>query len=130
MKSAALVTDCNHPHLTDDDRLLVPVLHEMGVEASAVQWDSKSTDWESFDACVIRSCWDYHLRINEFLQWLRHLESHRVSIWNPIETVRWNHHKRYLKDLERRGVPIVPTYLVGEQSDVALRDIVGALRMG
>jgi glutathione synthase/RimK-type ligase-like ATP-grasp enzyme len=32
-----------------------------------------------------------------------------VELWNPAHTLRWNTDKRYLTDLERAGVPTVPT---------------------
>lgn len=128
MRSVALATDRNHPHLSHDDQLLLPILHEMGFEACPVQWDSQDTDWERFDTCIVRSCWDYHLRISEFLQWSQHLGDRHVRVWNPIEIIRWNHHKRYLKDLEQKGIPIVPTYLVERDSVKSLKDILEVCR--
>jgi len=121
----ALVTDRQHG-LTSDDRLLLPVLEEQGFDASVVQWDSEGTDWQRFDLCVLRSCWDYHLRIDEFLHWLSRLEGRGVRTANPIGTVRWNYHKRYLKELEQRGVTILPTLLVERYDTMEARE---ALRL-
>jgi glutathione synthase/RimK-type ligase-like ATP-grasp enzyme len=44
-----------------------------------------------------------------------------VPLYNPAGIVRWNTHKSYLRDLERRGVPIVPTEWLarGTMPDVA-----------
>jgi glutathione synthase/RimK-type ligase-like ATP-grasp enzyme len=60
-------------------------------------------------AVVVRSTWDYHLRPSEFLGWVSRLESHRTTLFNPPATLRWNHDKRYLRELEEAGVHIVPT---------------------
>ena len=117
-RTIALITDQESRDLTLDDQLLVPALYEQGFAVTAVQWDSKSTDWESFDLCILRSCWDYHVRIKEFLLWLQRLSERQVRISNPIPIVQWNYHKRYLKDLERRGIPIVPTHVV-EKAEVS-----------
>lgn len=57
---------------------------------------------------VIRSPWDYHLRPAEFLEVVKGIaESTRLE--NQLELVRWNASKTYLKDLDRAGVPTVPT---------------------
>jgi glutathione synthase/RimK-type ligase-like ATP-grasp enzyme len=124
-KRIALVTDQEWHDLSADDRVLLPVLRHVGYEVSAVPWDS-DVDWEAFDLCILRSCWDYHLRINEFLRWLDRLEERRVNIMNPISTVRWNHDKRYLKDLENRGIPIVPTFLPNGEVATSLKEIMTA----
>jgi hypothetical protein len=42
-----------------------------GIRAEAAVWSDQSIDWESYDAVVIRSCWDYHLRVAEFFHLAR-----------------------------------------------------------
>ena len=80
-------------------------------EARIAVWDDPNVDWGSFDLVVIRSTWDYHERRDEFIRWARRVEA--VSIlWNPIELIEWNTDKRYLIDLSRREIPIVPTRFV------------------
>ena len=118
----ALVTDREHG-LTPDDGLLLTTLQEEEFDVSVEQWDSEGTDWKQFDLCVLRSCWDYHVRIGEFLQWLTRLEGRGVNTMNPIQTVRWNHDKLYLKELERRGVPIVPTRVVDKPGEACLGEV-------
>ena len=58
--------------------------------------------------CLIRSVWDYHLRYDEFLAWLDSLPA-GMQVWNPPDVLLWNSHKGYLRELETKGVPIVPT---------------------
>jgi glutathione synthase/RimK-type ligase-like ATP-grasp enzyme len=76
------------------------------MEGRAVVWDDPSVPWESFDAIVLRSCWDYHLRIDEFTAWLARLEAIGARVVNPAAMVRWNLDKRYLRGL---AVPTVST---------------------
>ena len=38
---------------------------------------------------IVRSCWDYHLRLPEFLAWVSALESHDIELQNSAQLVRW-----------------------------------------
>jgi glutathione synthase/RimK-type ligase-like ATP-grasp enzyme len=108
----ALATYDRAPALAPDDQLLIPACAAAGVDAEAAVWASHDVIWETFDAVVVRSCWDYHLRYDEFRAWLERLDGSRLPVFNSIALIEWNSHKRYLVDLSRRGVPIVPTRLV------------------
>jgi glutathione synthase/RimK-type ligase-like ATP-grasp enzyme len=102
-----LVTYQKYPNLTDDDRPLIPALEALGQRAVPVIWDDPGVRWQDFETLVVRSCWDYHLRAGEFVQWLETIESLDVPLWNPVPVVRWNMHKRYLRELASHGV-LVP----------------------
>ena len=120
MRRVALATYESAPDLAPDDQPLVPALASVGVRAESAVWSDASLAWESYDAVVIRSCWDYHLRVAEFFAWLDRLESADVRVWNPPALVRWNADKRYLLDLARRGVATIPTMIAlrGRPRDV------------
>jgi len=120
MKRIALATSAKLPTLNDDDRLLIPALAELGLAAVPAVWDSPEMCWEEFQSVVVRSCWDYHHRREEFLAWVARLEHARVSVWNPPAVLRWNSHKGYLRDLAARGVPIVPTRWLERGTPVGL----------
>ena len=109
MKRIALATAAKLPTLNDDDALLIPALAELGFTAVPAVWDSPEVCWEAFQGVVVRSCWDYHHRLEEFLAWVTRLEGAGVPLWNPPAVLRWNSHKGYLRDLAARGVPVVPT---------------------
>jgi len=95
--------------LTPDDRILRDELQRCGFEAVTALWDAEDLRWESFDLVLIRSCWDYHLRCDEFIGRLEKMDRAGVTLWNPLPVVRWNAHKGYLRDLEAAGVAVVPT---------------------
>ena len=65
----ALVTYAQDPTLSRGDRLLGDALVRRGCDVQAVRWDDPAAEWASFDVCVIRSTWDYHHRLTEFLAW-------------------------------------------------------------
>jgi len=116
----ALATYSKLPTLNDDDRLLVPALAALDVTAVPAVWDARAVCWDEFQGVLIRSCWDYHLRPGEFLDWIDQLERAGVAVWNPGNLLRWNHHKRYLRDLAARDVATVPTRWLprGEAADL------------
>jgi len=69
---------------------------------------------------VLRSTWDYHLHLPEFLRWVAKVEASGLPLWNPPSTVRWNVDKAYLAEVEARGARIVPTRFAGRGSRTSL----------
>jgi glutathione synthase/RimK-type ligase-like ATP-grasp enzyme len=115
-----LVTCENVPALDPDDRLLARELQRRGLTVSIEAWSDPRARWDASRLCVLRSTWDYHERCDEFLAWVEHASSLTV-LKNDPHVLRWNAHKSYLWELERRGVPVVPTAWVsrGESCDLA-----------
>ena len=100
--------------LPEPDPDLVPLsqaLRARGIEAEPLAWDDPRARPEAFDLCILRSTWNYHLDLERFLAWVAQA-ARATTLLNPEPIVRWNAHKRYLLELEQRGVAIVPTLLV------------------
>lgn len=118
---AALVTCAAYPQLYEDDLLLVPELEKLGISAVPAVWSDTTIDWASFDALLIRSPWDYFQRNDEFRDWLSSRIASRVLMCNSSDILDWNYDKRYLKDLQAKGISVVPTIFIGrgEQANVA-----------
>jgi hypothetical protein len=104
----ALVTYPAAPELDPDDEPLRAALSAHGLRVEAVPWDAPAFDWSGPKISLLRSTWDYHLRRDEFLAWAARA-SLRGRLHNPFPVVAWNTDKRYLKQLEASGVPVVPT---------------------
>jgi glutathione synthase/RimK-type ligase-like ATP-grasp enzyme len=94
----------------DDDRLLVAALSKLGSEPKELHWSSNIEHVKPEDVLVIRAIWDYHLRPREFFRWLGEIERIGATVINPIPLLRWNAHKNYLRDLERRNVVMPKTW--------------------
>ncbi len=116
MKSVALVTWKGYPKLFDGDKLLIEPFQKSGFAPAAIAWDKKGIDWTDFDIVILRSTWDYHTRLKEFYNWIDQCIEKKVNLWNPPEIIRWNTDKRYLFDLQKMGIHIVPTLLCTKDS--------------
>src|SRR4051794_25838014 len=99
MTRIAFVTYAELPGLADDDHLAVEELRRRGCEVEPAVWSDPGVDWRRFDRVVLRSCWDYHRRLGEFLGWLDRMEREQIPLWNPARLVRGNVDKAYLADL-------------------------------
>jgi hypothetical protein len=106
--SVALVTVDAARELDEDLAPLAEALHRLDVEVSLPSWDNDEVQWTSFDIAVLRSTWDYVDRLPEFLGWAERVGK-SIRLHNPVSVVRWNTNKTYLRDLERAGVPIIPS---------------------
>lgn len=117
--NVAVVTCSDFPQLDPFDRGLVPALQALGATAGPVVWSDPAVDWGRYQAVVIRSAWDSHLRREAFQSWAD--RAAKVSrLYNPPEVLRWNLHKRYLRELESAGVPVTPTEWVPRGGTLAL----------
>lgn len=115
----ALATCADLPDWEVDDEPLREALRERAAVVDDVPWEAR-IDWSSYDGCLIRTTWDYMERWEGFARWAD--ETARVTrLFNPPGVVRWNLHKGYLRELEARGAPVVPTVWLpaGEAVDIA-----------
>jgi glutathione synthase/RimK-type ligase-like ATP-grasp enzyme len=122
MIDCTLVTCEIVPELDPDDRLLLHELGRRGLRVSIARWDDPAADWGASRMCILRSTWDYHRRFRDFLAWIGNASALTV-IKNDLGLLNWNAHKSYLRDLERRGVPIVPTAWVPRGEKRGLVDL-------
>ena len=109
MKRCAFLSMDNLDDFEVYDHLLYEPLKELGWHAEEVSWRSDNTDWDSYDAVIIRSSWDYQQEPEYFLDVLAEIEQSEAVLENSLETVKWNIDKTYLRDLQSRGIEIVPS---------------------
>ncbi len=91
------------------DYLTLPPLSELGWTVEEIPWRKPDVDWNQYDLVVIRSTWDYQNDPAQFLATLKTIDASSARLENPLEVVRWNLDKTYLKDLATQGIAIVPT---------------------
>ena len=109
MTRIAIATCIDQPAITSDDELLGQALTSVGISWSAVPWNGDEADWTRFDGVLIRSTWDYHQHFDAFLEWIMHIETSGIPLWNEPGILRWSLNKTYLRDLAAADIPVVPT---------------------
>ena len=122
MMRVALATSRELEGLWAGDRIFLKELHRRGFAAAPVVWDDPSAPWDAWDIVVIRSCWDYHLKADRFLEWVDRIAADGRVVVNRPELVKWNLHKGYLFDVARAGGRIPATRLIPRGTGRALRD--------
>ena len=108
-KKCALLTIEDLSNFESYDDLLIDPLKLLGWECIFVPWESKSVDWDDFDAVIIRSTWDYQQKENLFFKTLAKISKSKAKLYNSLSVIKWNINKNYLKDLEDKNIPIIPT---------------------
>ncbi len=108
----AIATSADYPAIQPDDAHLATSLERLGVQPIVCVWNDPDVDWSTFDAVLIRTIWDYFKHHAAFLGWLDRLDRLGVPTINDSALLRWNSDKRYLLELARFGVAIIPTRLV------------------
>jgi glutathione synthase/RimK-type ligase-like ATP-grasp enzyme len=88
-------------------------------EAEEAAWDDPAVDWSRYALAVVRSTWGYMDRLPAFLDWIDRA-SRAVRLLNPPEVLRRNTDKRYLREFEQAGIPIVPTHVLEPGQDVEI----------
>jgi glutathione synthase/RimK-type ligase-like ATP-grasp enzyme len=106
------------PEVDADEAPLAEALAAGGFDATLCAWDDPSVDWDAPVPTILRSTWNYALDVAGFLAWIERVSA-VAPLWNPPDIVRGNVHKRYLLELARRGVPVVPTVIAETAHDVA-----------
>lgn len=105
---------------SEDDKLLY-FLKEKGLTIDLVIWNNPHINWEDYQVAILKSPWDYFDLIEDFYTWLDLLVTKKVKLLNPVNVVRWNSDKRYLKEIEAAGLKIIPSIFINKQNRVSLK---------
>ena len=124
-KCAFLSLDERGDYVIDDEHAIHP-LSELGWQVSTVSWRQTHTAWCDFDIVIIRSTWDYWNDVPAFLDTLERI-NRETLLANRLDLVRWNLAKTYMRDLQQKGVGIVPTLWANRLEANFLRKYQGKL---
>ena len=117
--------DSLHGYVSDDKEA-IPPLNDLGWSVDEVSWRDTSVDFSRYHLVVIRTTWDYHQDPDAFLAALQRIEQTGILLANESSLIRWNLSKSYLKDLQERGIPVVPTHWVNGLNPANLSDAFSA----
>jgi hypothetical protein len=142
MKKLLFITDANHPRLQPGDTVLAKVFHEHGYQVLPFPWDGPSPLPLPGSTLLFRSCWNYHMHIKAFTDWLADLKKNNIRTHNSLALVEWNLHKHYLLELGNKRVNIIPTRILTDAyslqdmlhetgwADFVIKPSVGATSIG
>ena len=116
MNRIALATSSDLPEGTNDERVLKHWLAELGFDAFPLIWDDYHNNMNGTQTIIVRSCWNYHRKPDEFLRWVTHAESEKKQVLNPSTVIRWNMNKNYLRRLPGTRVPETRWFQKGERA--------------
>lgn len=112
------LTTAEMPELLPYDQTVIQQLHTFKVQVDIMIWEKLSTtpleQLTPYKAIIIRTCWNYYKKPEVFGRLLDFCSSHNLPLLNPADIVRWNMDKRYLLDLEKEGIELIPTAFVFE----------------
>jgi len=104
---------------SEDDKLLL-FLKEKGLNIETVIWNDEQINWENYQLAILKSPWDYFDLYEDFKSWLNLLEGKNIRLLNPIDIVRWNADKHYLKEIELAGLNITPSIFITNSDEINL----------
>lgn len=104
--------------VNDEDTELLAFLHKKGLNVSADVWNNPEINWANYDVVVLKSTWDYQDHILAFHEWLNRLNKANLSVLNPVDIIKWNSNKRYLKEIADKGFPVIPSLFLTQGSSI------------
>lgn len=108
LKKAALLSTDNLENFFTYDKLLIEPMKQFGWLAEEISWRDKTVNWSNYDAVIVRSTWDYQHDSENFIKVLHKINS-STHLENNLDLMKWNMNKKYLYDLQNKGVHIVET---------------------
>jgi glutathione synthase/RimK-type ligase-like ATP-grasp enzyme len=118
----ALLT-CQHwPGLIEKEQALAQKINPE-FDVDVVVWNDPAIVWTTYYCLIFRTIWDYFEQPIAFNLWLDKIEKLGIKTLNPIDVIRKNQHKFYLKNLKNQGIEIIPTVFIPKNSVLNLEII-------
>lgn len=110
------------PNLVPSDKLVADYLIQQGITCSTIVWNDPTIEFETYDALILRSVWDYHIVYDQWAAFLDKLEAENCKVLNPASVLRWNSHKNYLKNVIGSQLQI-PLKIIKQGTQVNLHQL-------
>lgn len=107
------------PELDADEQGLPDALYDRGMEPRIAVWNDPSVNWDDAGVVVVRSVRDYAKYRKQFIEWASSIP----RILNSAQTMAWNSDKHYLKALQKRGLPTIPTMWLEPEQNLSKQQI-------
>lgn len=114
----AFAIDEVYERLEDECSAVIAALRARDADGTMVAWDAPAAELAAYDAVMLQTCAGYFGKPDAYRARLAEMEAAGVRLLNSPTTIRWNMDKLYLRELEAKGVTIVPT-IWGNPLDLA-----------
>lgn len=104
----------------DEDVMIEKILSDLGIGFSFEIWSDPSVNWKEYSLLLVKSPWDYFDRYEEFKTWCKKIKDYGIPSLNAMDTILWNSDKWYLREIQEKGFPIVPTQYLNKKAPLHL----------
>jgi glutathione synthase/RimK-type ligase-like ATP-grasp enzyme len=108
-----ILTTKEMPDLMPYDQEVMVRLRQENVECEVVFWEDvleqPPASLHKYQLMVFRTVWNYYKNADSFYRLLDILKASGVPTANPLDIIRWNMEKSYLKKLMDEGYDVIPT---------------------
>ena len=109
----------NFSIIENENVLLLEYLQSKGLTIQKEIWDDPQVNWAAYDLALLKAPWDYFDKFGQFSEWLKQLEALGIRLLNPVDVVRWNSDKHYLRDIAEAGLQIIPSLFLKQEEKPA-----------
>lgn len=106
-----------------EDEFVVNALKKEKLNVIRLAWDDKNFDWSSTQYVLLRTTWDYAYRFKEFSNWLKKVKKETILL-NSSSIILWNIDKKYLAELEEKGIDIIPSIFIKKGTKTTLKQLI------
>lgn len=101
------------PDMMSYDQEVIARIKQQNVACEVIFWEEvleqSPASLQRFQLIVFRTVWNYYKNAEQFVRLLDLLEASGVPAVNPLDIIRWNMEKSYLKKLMDEGYDVIPT---------------------
>jgi glutathione synthase/RimK-type ligase-like ATP-grasp enzyme len=105
-----------------EDYLLKTELEKLGLRVTKKAWNSLDFNWSETKFAVFRSTWDYFDKFRDFKTWLEKVKEETTFI-NSYELINWNLDKKYLIELNKKGINIPTSQIITKEDNLTLENL-------
>ena len=102
-----------------EDQLLLLELEKLGLRVIKKAWNSLDFNWSETKFAIFRSTWDYFDKFRDFKIWLERVKEETTFI-NSYELINWNLNKKYLIELNKKGINIPTSEVITKENNLTL----------
>lgn len=102
-----------------EDQLLLLELEKLGLRVIKKAWNSLDFNWSETKFAIFRSTWDYFDKFRDFKTWLEKVKEETTFI-NSYELINWNLDKKYLIELNKKGINIPTSEVITKENNLTL----------